>query len=442
MILKQLKRAILLLAPLFFISCEKPTDDLGFEQIIGGVVEADSMHLNLVTWTAPVDSIIVALDYNSQLSLGGYNPLRLLGRTESNLFGSEEAYLHTQVIPDELDLDFGQNPIVDSVYFYLRITDSYGDTSQAMNLVIHELEEEFSQDSIYYSSYSPALGAEIGRLDGYMPKAFTNTRFEGELAPPVIAIPMDINFFQTAFADIADGSADEFSSFGDFLEYFYGLRVAAETGKAILDLNLASNYTGLRVYYHNDDDTTFAEFNIDQDKSLKPINFSTFEQFYSGSPLENMAQDSLNGEAQTYIQSMGGVCTALKFDPAKVQNLIQQGFIINSAAVEVYTVPNTGEPVAPSSNMEIRILDGKSLGDRIIDFQSESGGGALSRGVLRNNKYVMDLRRHLFEVLNSGENPTLALVPRTRTTAANRTVIRGGEGLMEKATVIVYYTKP
>lgn len=63
-----LRRALIIVAPLFFLSCEKATDDLGFEQIIGGVVEADSLHLNLVTWTAPVDSILVALEYNSQLA--------------------------------------------------------------------------------------------------------------------------------------------------------------------------------------------------------------------------------------------------------------------------------------------------------------------------------------------------------------------------------------
>lgn len=438
-----LRRALIIVAPLFFLSCEKATDDLGFEQIIGGVVEADSLHLNLVTWTAPVDSILVALEYNSQLALGGYNPVRLLGRTESSLFGVEKAHLMSQIIPNELDLDFGENPKVDSVYFYLRITSAYGDTSSSMNLVVNVLEDDFSQDSTYFSNYSPALGAEIGRLDNYMPAPESTTRFEGDLGPALIRIPMDTAYFQKKFADIANGSADEFSSFSNFIEYFKGIQISAETGKCILYTNLASNFGGIRVHYHNSTDTSFAELNLDQDKSLKPINFSTFEQDYSGSPLEIMAQDSVNGEPQTYVQAMGGVCTALKFDPSKINALLDQGLVINRAEVEIYTMPVNGEPVAPGSAMELRLLDGRAIGNRISDFSTDGGGGGgLERGLLRNNKYVIDIRRHLFEVLNSGENPTLALIPRTRTTAANRTVLRGGEELMERAKVIVYYTKP
>ncbi len=431
------------MAPLFFISCEKATDDLGFEQIIGGVVEADSMHLELVSWTAPIDSIVVALDYNTQLALGGYNPVRLVGRTQSNYFGVESAQLVSQMIPDELDLNFGTNPIVDSVNFYLRITDAYGDTTVPMNLALHVLDQQFDQDSIYYSSYSPTLGTEIGRLNGYMPKPSTNTQFEDQLAPAIIKIPMDVSYFQNNFANVANGEADEFGSFDSFMEYFKGISLQAESGACILYSNLASVYGGFRIYYHNTEDTTFAEFNFDQDKSIKPINFSVFSQDYQGSPLEMLPQDSLNGEANTYLQAMGGVCTALRFNPRKVDSLLNAGLVVNRAEVEIYTLPNNDEPVAPATGLELRLLEGKSIGDRITDFRVEGGGGGnLTRGVLRNNKYTIDVRRHLFEVLNSGENPTLALVPRARTSAANRTILRGGEGLTEKAKVIVYYTKP
>lgn len=432
------------MAPLFFIAaCEKPTDNLGFNQIIGGTVEADSLHLNLVSWTAPIDSIVVALDYQTQITLGGYNSTRLLGHSQSSYFGVEKARILSQFIPNELNLNFGDNPVVDSVRLYLRLTEAYGDTNQSMDIAVYELDQSFEQDSIYYSNYSPNLGAEIGRLNAYLPQPKTNTSFEDELAPAILTIPMDAAFFQSKFAEIANGSADELSSFTKFVEYFKGLQIEAESGASVLYTNLASTYTGLRIYYHNDADTTYAELNIDQDKSIKPINFSTFEQDYTGSTLESLGQDSINGEAQTYVQAMGGVCTAIQFDPNKFQALLDSGLVINRATVEVYTAQGTGETVAPSTRMELRKLDNKALGDRIADFQVDGGGGgALSRGILRDNKYVFDVTRHLFEVLNSRENPTLALVPTTRTTAPNRTILRGGSGLAERATVVVYFTKP
>jgi len=444
MTLSTVKRAILAMAPLFFIAaCEKPTDDLGFQQIIGGNTEADSMHINLVSWTAPVDSIVVALDYSTQVTLGGYNSVRLLGHSESNYFGVEKARIVSQMIPNELNVDFGNNPVVDSVNLYLRLTEAYGDTSKTMDFAVYELSQAFDEDSLYYSNYQPTLANEIGRLNAYQPQPKTNSQFEGELAPALLRIPMDAAYFQSKFADVANGTADEFSSFAKFMEYFKGVQIEAESGGCILYTNLASAYTGLRIYYHNDEDTSYAELNFDQDKSIKPINFSTFEQDYTGSPLETLAQDSVNGEAETYTQAMAGVCTALRFDSHKIDSLVNEGLVINKAEVEIFTAQGSTEPVAPSPKMELRLLEGKSLGDRIIDFQTDGGGGGtLSRGILRNNKYVIDLTRHLFEVLNSKENPTLALVPTTRTTAANRTILRGGSGLSERATVIVYYTKP
>lgn len=444
MTLNTIKRAILVMAPLFFISaCEKPTDDLGFNQIIGGTVEADSLHLNLVSWTAPIDSIVVALNYQTQITLGGYNSTRLLGRSQSTYFGEEKARIVSQLIPNELDLNFGTSPVIDSVRLYLRLTDAYGDTSQAMDIAVYELDQDFEEDSVYYSNYQPRLGAEIGRLNGYLPQPKSNTTFEDELAPAILNIPMDVAYFQNKFANVANGDADEFSSFSKFLDYFKGIQVEAESGASILYTNLASAYTGLRIYYHNSEDTTYAELNVDQDKNVKPINFSTFEQDYTSSTLETMAQDSVNGEDLTFVQAMGGVCTALRFDPSKFQSLLDSGLVINRATVEVYTAQGTGEYVAPSPRMELRSLEGRTLGDRITDFQIDgNGGGTLSRGVLRNNKYAFNITRHLFEVLNRKENPTLALVPTTRTTAPHRTILRGGSGLAERATVIVYFTKP
>ena len=58
------------MAPFLFIACEKPSDGLGFEQVIGGTIEADSIHLPLISYTAPIDSILVALPYSDQIRFG------------------------------------------------------------------------------------------------------------------------------------------------------------------------------------------------------------------------------------------------------------------------------------------------------------------------------------------------------------------------------------
>jgi hypothetical protein len=152
--------------------------------------------------------------------------------------------------------------------------------------------------------------------------------------------------------------------------------------------------------------------------------------------------DTVNGDDQTYIQAMGGVATALKFNRTKLDSLSQQGFVINRALLEVSTAIGTGESVAPSSRLEIRELVGKGLGARSIDFQDDRGGGQLRLGVFRDNRYTFDLTQEIFDILNTGQFRTLALVPSSRTTSANRTILQGGSSPLERAKLIVYYTQP
>jgi hypothetical protein len=438
------KRAIITLASFVFLSaCEKPTEGLGFEQVIGGTIEADSIHIPIISFTTSVDSILVALPYTQQILFGGYNSTRLLGRTESPSFGTEEARILAQLLPEQVNPDFGDNPIIDSVNLYLRLTEAYGDTSIAMNISVSEIEQSFSKDSSFFSNYSPLIGRELGRLDNYLPMPKTSTFIEDLLAPATIRIPLDLSYFQGKFADVGNGDFDSLASFGTFVDYFKGIEVKAETGSCILYTNLASNYSLIRIYYHNDLDTTFTDLSFNQDKSTVPITFSAFNQDYTNSDVDLSAIDSVNGDEFTYVQAMGGALTGFKFDLEKIDSLSNEGLIINRALIEFYTAQGLGTAVAPSPRMEIRLFNGHALGDRILDYQVDGGGdGNLRRGVLRDNRYVFDVSRQLFSVLNSGVNNSMAITPLTRTTAAHRTVLRGGKEPQKQAKVIIYYTKP
>tara|TARA_R110002050_G_scaffold194708_2_gene329495 strand:+ start:713 stop:2059 length:1347 start_codon:yes stop_codon:yes gene_type:complete len=438
------KRAILTMASFALLSaCEKPTDGLGFEQVIGSTIEADTIHVPIISYTTAVDSILVALPYQQQLLFGGYNSTRLLGRTVSSNFGTEEARLLAQLLPEQVNPDFGDNPVIDSVNLYLRITEAYGDTSVPMNISVSELEQTFSKDSSFFSNYSPLVGQEIGRLDNYMPQPKTNVFVEDLLAPATIRVPLDLAFFQSKFADVGNGEFDSLASFTNFVEYFKGIEVKTENGGCVLYTNLASNYSLIRIYYHNDLDTTFTDLSFNQDKSTVPITFSTFNQDYSNSDIDLSSIDSTTAQDLTYVQAMGGVVTAFKFDLNKIDSLSQEGLIINRALIEFYTAQGLGTAVAPSPRMEVRLFNGHALGDRILDYQVDGGGdGNLRRGILRENRYVFDVSRQLFSVLNSGVNNSMAITPLTRTTAANRTILRGGKEPQKQAKVIIYYTKP
>lgn len=440
---RSLKRAILVMAPFVFLaSCEKPTDSLGFNQVIGGTMEADTIHIPVQTYTTEIDSILVAFRYPEQLVLGGYASIRLMGENSGPLYGSNRAELLAQVLPRQLNPDFGSNPVIDSVKLNLRLVKAFGDTSVPMDIEVWELAEGFSRDSLYFSNYNPAEKQLLGSLRNYIPRPNTNRRYNQIRAIPYTTVYLDNNYFQSNFADVSDGNYEPFSSFSKFLDQFKGLKIKASQGNSILAFSLLSSFTELQIHYHNDSDTTSFVLDFSQDRSTVPIHFSRFEQDYAQAAFNLDQQDTVKGELVSYSQSMGGVATALKIAPQRIDSLTKEGLVINKAYLELSTAPGTGDPAPPSPNMEIRGLDGKGLGSRSLDFQGNSGDGNLRLGALRNNRYVFDLSRHLFNVLNSGENNTLAIVPVDRTTAAYRTAFQGGKKADQAPKLIVYYTKP
>jgi len=234
-LLKLAKRAILVMAPFVFLaSCEKPTDNLGFNQVIGGTIKGDTLHIPVISYTRQIDSILVALAYDNQRSLGGYSSTRLMGRNFSFYTGLSSAHMISEILPLQVNPDFGTNAVIDSVNLFLRITGAYGDTTQAMTLEVHELAENLSKDSIFFSNFKPALGQQLGILENYYPTPNTASSYEGSTEFPLVKIPLDNNYFQSQFADVGDGEFEPLSTFPNFLEYFKGLYVTASEGATVL----------------------------------------------------------------------------------------------------------------------------------------------------------------------------------------------------------------
>lgn len=439
------KGAIIAMASFVFLtSCEEPNQGLGFSQIIGNNVKADSMAVPIITYTKEIDSVLVALSHSDQLILGGYRGSKLAGHYSSPLFGEASAATVTEILPTNLNLDFGSNPKVDSVLLYLRVTDAYGDTTQPVSFKVSQLGNKLSKDSLFYSSFSPAKSVELGTLNNILIKPNSQSRRDGFELPSAIKIPLDTNFFQEQFADIANGSASEFSSFENFLDYYKGMVIEATKGECITYFNLNSTLSSLQIFFHNDNDTALtASFDFLQNKSTVPIHFNIFDQDFSSATINLANQDTVQGEERTFTQSMGGLATIIKISNARFDSLIATGAVINKAELTLHTDVLAADPLSPNRRLELRKMTARGPGDRILDFaQNNGGGGDLQAGRFRNNRYRFDLTRHLFEVTDKGKNPNLAVVPTAKTTVANRTVLRGGRDPLVRTRLIIYYTNP
>ncbi len=437
---------MLVMAPFVFIACETDNGEIGRNTIIGLPPGLDSVHLNIISFTQQVDSVLVALPYSTQLSLGGYTGSRLAGNLMDQYLGQANAGFVSQMIPNQLNTDFGTNPVIDSVKLYLRYNGSYGDTSKSMDLEVYELDQSLNRDTNFYSSFSPTLGVKLGEKLGFTPRPKSNINVDGTLISPTLVVDLETSYFTDNFANVADGSNENFADFESFIEYFKGIHVkGAGSDGAILYFNLNNSNSRIVVSYHNDSDTSEVILNFAQDKSTVPIGFSVFSQDYTNAVSEVNNPDSLSpGEFTTYTQSMGGVATVLKL-PELQQLIDQQGIVINRAFIEVPVQRGLGSSLSPNSSLEIRKMssDGPSRTIRDFNFDgSQTGGGILRLGSLRDNKYLFEVTEHVFEVVNGDANSNLAIVPVNKATTANRTILKGGADAVEPITLIVYYTKP
>lgn len=444
---KLIKRAIIaIMAPFLFIGCESDNGEIGRDTIIGLPPGLDSIHVSVISYTQAIDSVLVALPYSSQLVLGGYIGSRLVGNLSDNFVGEANAGFVAQMIPAQLNTDFGSNPKIDSVRLYLRYSGLYGDSSKLMSLEVHELGEDLDRDTSFYSSFSPVLNSKIGEILDFKPKPNTNVSVDGTLITPTLFIDLDTTYFKDNFVDVADGSNENFSDFDKFIEYFKGIHVkTTTTDGSVLYFNLNSTNSRVVISYHNDSDTSEAILNFAQDKSSVPMHFSVFSQDYTNAVFDPSNPDSTApGEMTTYTQAMGGAATVFKLP--ELQELIdQKGIVINRAFMEVPVQRGIASGLSPSTKLEIREMTSSGPGTTVRDFDfdgNQTGDGGLRLGVLRNSRYLFEITEHVFEVINSGENPNLVILPVNKGTTANRTILKGGNDPLDALKLIVYYTKP
>lgn len=435
------------MALFIFSSCEKPNEGLGFDSLIGEIPGVDRAEYSINTQTFTQDSILVAINYDAQLLLAqGYLQPKLLGTYVDPLFGLSKAEFISEMLLEDLNPQFGSAPIVDSVNLYLRTIDSYGDTTRTFNLEVHQLAESLSRDNAFYSSFSPELGSKLGELIDFTPKPNARFKFKGESILPSFKIPLDKEFFKQQIVD--QGNAfDAFTTNEKFRTYFKGIKISV-TGSdgSILTLNTNSVNSKILIFFREADTSTTTsqlELNFAQNKTTKPIGFSTFKQDYVSYPVAFDTTD-VNSEA-LYVQPMGGVFGALNFE--MLDTLQKKGYAINRAYLELPVKRTTTRGLLAAFALEVRELtESNQIGSLSEDFTRNQGGGTLLLGELRDNKYRLEFTRSLFKLLNNVEDgtplPTFAIVPVNKSTSAKRTVLNGGNNTFEAPKLVVFYTKP
>jgi hypothetical protein len=236
-------------------SCKRPETNVGLDlQSAGDLLSAyqtDTLKLRLTV--VREDSL-----ETDNLSTA------VIGRMWHPLTGWHKGSLATQLRLSAPDVDFGENPVIDSLYLSLHYTGSLFGQPAAQRLMVHRLTEPVLLDSTYYSNRDWQM-EEVDLADnGFQPIVLDPNReviIGEDTLSPELRIYLTDEFGQSLLdADPAVYASN--TEWTDFLPGLFIAPTATGAGDGAVGIDLANGLSELVMHYHNDTDTLVYEFSI------------------------------------------------------------------------------------------------------------------------------------------------------------------------------------
>jgi len=349
----------------------------------------------------------------SEDSLRTDEPVRLLlgNLTSDPIFPKSNAHFISNLLLPSNNISFGDitNIIVDSVILQYVIDDYYGNEIQTFpNLYVSKLTDPIYKDSSYYSNY-PLVYSQSELV------SVNNIVVQDSNSVSIIKISIDNSIGQ----EIIDGG-NALSSNEDFLQYFYGLKVATVNPS---DLNLANDNT---ILYLNADNQK-SKFSIYYRDISVNDSVMSFDLMLGGDAArvnlfnqKNIQQ--LNASADScYVQSMSSYLTSIQFNNLESIRDTLKNKVINKVNLKF----SCNEDLQFGAHEKLFLVRKNSMGvnvflsDFVIEGESHFGGQNQS------NNFTFNITRYFSDLINgaSGFTGELLLLPSGAVINANRTII-------------------
>lgn len=251
------------------------------------------------------DSTIRSSVYKRDSILAINHSRSLLGVFDDPLFGRSMASFITQV-GILADIDFGTDPVADSLVLYLRVSGAYGRKTDAQEVRVYEVSEIVDYQTGYYSNLDPE---ELIYGSALLASHIISPAQDDTL----IAVPLTGSDFTEKLLFAPDSATQ---SLGDFIQYIRGLYVTAglagETG-ALFTINLDHDASGLSLYYRNSDhpDSTF-RYDYVINEGANRINL--FDYDYSTAVFADEIGVQGTGREVFYVQGGSGILGRLDLE--------------------------------------------------------------------------------------------------------------------------------
>ena len=447
--MKRLMYAGLLLAvfAIFQTACKKPTP-FGSELLEDEYADYDFTDTITVACTLEREDSLITSDRT------GVTAHFLCGEINDPVLGKYNSDIYSLLFPEDLNPQFEPDSItMDSIVLYLNYAPNgvYGDTMQAQTLRVLRLSGVLDNDSVYYSTATIAEGAELGRVDNFLPKPHkTDSLFEGAKGA-FLRVRLNDDFGNELLGlDSASWQTDS-----AFYQKLRGIKIVSSANGASPGAMLAFNLNNtalsrVALYYTEKKDSTHKRF----DFFFKTANkFSHFEHNYSGSEVAASIGKPLGDKL--YLQGMQGLRLKVTFPYANKFDQIA----VNKAQL-VLTVADENPILLPADQLVFTEL----VGDTTFNFISDvlyslgsAGSGNLKtfggfpekefvNGNTLINRYRMTLSEKFQHMVDDDASPNIknrtvyiSVYPRSR--SARRSVLYGPQSTTFPAKLELKYTR-
>lgn len=394
-------------------------------------------------------SELLGTDFTDTITVDAYSVLEdtinttnmsanLVGSLHDPIFGNSTAAIYAQFGLAGSGVNFGENPVLDSVVLTLQIAGYYGDTTSQVAIRAYQLTEALSQDVKYYQNSTVANDNTPLNysLTGHTIAPNTQSIIDTSTYNPHLRVRLS-----QAFGQYLLNHQAQMGNTADFQNFFKGLCIDAvsHTGNTgyLLITGMTGSLTGITLYYHNNTDNavryTFPCLNT-------CVRFNRFTHDYNASGDIDFIHEVLNdqtsvGAEKLFVQATGGVKTKITFPYLQEAfKALDNKVVINRAELVITNVaPDEEYFTAPTALTLQGIRTETGTVAFIPDDETYTGqehyGGTYNKNT---HEYRFRITRYVQEqILQSGNlTNSLYLVVKGSSVRANRLVF-GGTGLQD-----------
>ena len=414
-----------LVASLFLTACRKPDDDLGLDLLPGSPLGTvvDTLELHAFTFA---DSSIRTSGLSRQL----------LGSCFDPQFGKLKVDLVTQIRLSANNIGTGLNAAdlrADSMVLALAFDGAnyaYGNLNPQV-FQVFEVNESLSLDSSYRSNRITARLSEDlvqdrgGRIT---PHPLSKPYIGGDSLNPQLRIRLTSTLAERFLAAFNTSSLADNTGFAQFFKGFYittdnSDQLPNEGG--ILYFNLLSADSKVTLYYHDVNEPTEAlklDFLINSNCVRYVTVQHDFEQATDGGLLAALA-DTVAAAPRTYIRTLGGTRTAIRFPD--LMQLADKDQVLAKAEL-ILPVQGSYYPYYPPPAQLFLFRKDSTGTDTYLPDQF--GGLGIIVGFYRSseNAYRFNITRYVQRVLEGSiPNTGVEVISGSTGITANRVVLNG-----------------